>query len=303
MAEQINVSTETVTEEEQSAVIMEEQAAENQEMKDEGTENIPEAEPVPDQEEAVPDPQPADTVVHVAATTELAVIKNNDRPVDLGEIATTLKETGIVVATTCTTAVKTVGKATKTAVESGARGTSDYLKRNRLTRRISGLQKAMDGICLDIGKLIYQQYLDGGTFKEEIEKLCADIKEHENEIPEIRLALAKMHGNTLCKVCGAEISEKAVFCLACGAETGVTPEAQPAEDEGLPNDAAEEPVPTPEEEADSAAGEMQNDAAEEPLPAPEEEADPAAGETQDGQDPADEETQDNTAGETTPPQE
>ncbi len=297
MAEQINVSTETVTEEEQSAVIMEEQAAENQEMKDEGTENIPEAEPVPDQEEtvtdqeeavpdqeeAVPDPQPADTVVHVAATTELAVIKNNDRPVDLGEIATALKETGIVVATTCTTAVKTVGKATKTAVESGARGTSDYLKRNRLTRRISGLQKAMDGICLDIGKLIYQQYLDGGTFKEEIEKLCADIKEHENEIPEIRLALAKMHGNTLCKVCGAEISEKAVFCLACGAETGVTPEEQPAEDEGLPNDAAEEPVPTPEEEADSAAGEMQNDAAEEPLPAPEEEADPAAVETVDEQ--------------------
>ena len=221
------------------------------------SEEAPESE-VTEEEEPVSEygeePQ-EDAADDSAVGTELAVVRK-DEPVDMSEIASAIVGTGKVVAIKCASAAKIVGVATKNAVKTGARNTSDYCKTRRLNRMIADEQLAMDGICAQIGKLVYQDFLNGVSFREEIEELCRSVQMHEMEIPPIRLERAKMHRNTICKECGAEMSEDAAFCPACGAATAVTPEIPEKE---LGEEAYGEVTENPEAAADeetAAAPEM-----------------------------------------------
>ena len=248
------------------------ESAEEAEPSDESGEELPE-----DGEEEAAEDEAADPAVG----TEIAVVE--EEPVDMSEVTTALKETGKIVAFKCAGAAKKVGSVTKNAFKSGARGTSDYCKRRRLNRLIMKEQQAMDSLCVEIGKLVYRDFLDGDVFRDDIEVLCRAIQAHEMEIPPIRLERAKIHGNTICKNCGAEMSENAAFCPACGAAVIVTPEipenvfGEAADNEGQENPEAlaegEAADAVPENPEAPAEGEVTDAAPETPEAAAEDAAD------------------------------
>ncbi|MGE5458960.1 MAG: double zinc ribbon domain-containing protein [Methanobacterium sp.] len=107
--------------------------------------------------------------------------------------------------------VNETGKQAKIAVES-----------NRLKMQINVKQKEMDGIFLEIGKIVYQAYKNNylSSINEQLNLKYEAIMSLEREIENINKAIVELKDTKYCQ-CGAAVDNNARFCPKCGCNMDV----------------------------------------------------------------------------------
>lgn len=143
-----------------------------------------------------------------------------------------------------------------------AKRTSEAITHTKLAFAVNEANNTLRDMYTEIGKTMYEKYLDGEPCGEEMLEQFERIDKQNAEIEMLNEKLAELKKSLKCPECGAYNSEDADFCSKCGAalevraedfETEVTVEADEddvvdiAEEDEVP---AEEPVAGEEDEED-----------------------------------------------------
>lgn len=156
---------------------------------------------------------------------------------------------------------------TRTAKEIGERAEQIY-EAQKLRNKISGEERIVDKVMIDMGNLIYRRYESGEELDGELLVLCEEIRQHMNKISEYKGAAADMKGQKICLSCGKSIDKEVSYCPYCGTACPVEePEAAEEENEDdVISETWEENFPEEGEEQDSEA-EKEPETQEEPSAA------------------------------------
>lgn len=123
----------------------------------------------------------------------------------------------------------------------------DAVEIQKLKGQIRNLERGNDNDLEDLGRAVYQQYLDGERVDEKTQELCDTIKAREDSIAECISKIIKIKGDNICPVCGKHIAKDMAFCPYCGTKM---PEEEETEfNEEYAADAAEDAA----EDADDTA--------------------------------------------------
>jgi len=109
--------------------------------------------------------------------------------------------------------------------------TEEVTETAKLRREIRSRNAALAKCFETIGRAYYKK--ERGTQEAPDGVIAAQMSEADRikgEIAELRRQLAKLQGYAICQACGAQISEKSVFCPLCGvrlnAERSDNPDSQ-----------------------------------------------------------------------------
>lgn len=143
---------------------------------------------------------------------------------------------------------KKISKAGQNAVQKG-KELADIAKINSA---VYDEEKKIDDNYREIGKLYFS--LRGENPEVDFAAMIAAIHESESKIAEFKQQIKDIKGVVCCEKCGAEVSNNAAFCSACGAPMPVVKpvETQPEQDPEAEDAAAGQDQP----EAESAAAEQ-----------------------------------------------
>ena len=134
-----------------------------------------------------------------------------------------------------------LSKTLKKTVDTVGKKTDEFVEIQKIRTRQHALEDQIEKNYQDIGQIIYNRYLNGEAFDENLAGICKDITDLEKEIADCREDVANKRGRIVCPACGASVPKDAAFCMRCGA-------AMPAKEEE-PEDAAYEPEPEMDEDA------------------------------------------------------
>lgn len=95
---------------------------------------------------------------------------------------------------------------------------NDLIEITKLTGEIENQEKKKELLYLDIGKLIYNSYVDKTDIHEEIEKKCKVILQHDEQIKNINEEILAVKKLKKCAICGAEMNIDINFCQSCGSK-------------------------------------------------------------------------------------
>ena len=92
-----------------------------------------------------------------------------------------------------------------------------------------------------IGRAYYRQEKGlGEGHAETIASAIAEADSIKAEIAALREEMAKLQGCVICSACGAQISDKSIFCPLCGVKLPEPPKEETPAEETAAQDAAEE---------------------------------------------------------------
>ena len=109
-----------------------------------------------------------------------------------------------------------IGKKASEAYKITADKTGKIAKETRINLKISELKVDMENIYEDLGKIIYEQYLNGAEFQEDITKNCAKGDEVKRKIKELTAEKMELKDKKICIKCNSEIDKNNKFCPNCG---------------------------------------------------------------------------------------
>ena len=95
--------------------------------------------------------------------------------------------------------------------------TNDLVDKTKLSVSISDIEGKIDDIYKEIGEDVYNSYESGNEYSDTINECCEKISALEDEISELRTALAKFKSGVQCE-CGQYNEKGASYCSKCGAE-------------------------------------------------------------------------------------
>lgn len=139
-----------------------------------------------------------------------------------------------------------LGKKLSQAGQTAAQKTKEIAEVAKLNSQISDEEKRINDLYLQLGKLYVS--LHDESHEADFDGLIKSLHESENKVKECRQQIKDIKGVVVCEKCGAEVSNGAAFCSACGAPmpvvSPVETEAAPAGE--APEVKAEEAVQKPE---------------------------------------------------------
>ena len=109
-----------------------------------------------------------------------------------------------------------LGQMFSSAAEAVGSKAEEAVKVTKIKRDIHTLKSANIQDFQEIGKLIYNRYLNDEVLDSVIMDICDTISNREDNIKEKRGDLSNIRGEKLCPVCGKYYSEDMVFCPYCG---------------------------------------------------------------------------------------
>ena len=170
-----------------------------------------------------------------------------------------------------------LSKTLKKTVDTVGKKTDEFVEIQKIRTRQHVLEDQIEKNYQDIGQIIYNRYLNGEAFDENLAGICKDITDLEKEIADCKDEVANKRGRVVCPACGANVPKDAAFCMCCGAAMPVKEEKP--EDAEFVHVEPEEEVSEEEKTAEEVLDEEPEEKAEETkAAAPEEE--PAAKETE-----------------------
>lgn len=122
-----------------------------------------------------------------------------------------------------------LGKKLSQAGQTAAQKTKEIAETAKLNSQISDEEKKINELYLQIGKLYVS--LHDENHEADFDELIKSIHESEDKVKEYRQQVKEIKGIVVCEKCGAEVSNGAAFCSACGAPM---PVVSPVETETAP---------------------------------------------------------------------
>ncbi|WP_122643475.1 zinc-ribbon domain-containing protein [Luxibacter massiliensis] len=93
---------------------------------------------------------------------------------------------------------------------------SEAVEVQRIRNQIRSLERGNERDYMDLGRIVYRYYKDGGDVGEEAESYCQAVKDRKETILEYEKEAAEIKGNTRCKDCGQSVAKDMVYCPYCG---------------------------------------------------------------------------------------
>ena len=110
-----------------------------------------------------------------------------------------------------------LSKTLKKTVDTVGKKTDEFVEIQKIRTRQHMLEDQIEKNYEDIGQIIYNRYLNGEAFDENLAGLCKDISDLEKEIADCKEEVANKRGRLVCPACGASVPKDAAFCMRCGA--------------------------------------------------------------------------------------
>ncbi|WP_461879300.1 zinc-ribbon domain-containing protein [Fusicatenibacter sp.] len=167
-----------------------------------------------------------------------------------------------------------LSKTLKKTVDTVGKKTDEFVEIQKIRTRQHALEDQIEKNYQDIGQIIYNRYLNGEAFDENLAGICKDITDLEKEIADCKEDVANKRGRIVCPACGASVPKDAAFCMRCGAAMPEK-EEEPEDAEFVhvkPEEEGQEEVSEEEKTAEEVLNEEPEEKAEETeTAAPEEE--------------------------------
>ena len=107
-----------------------------------------------------------------------------------------------------------LSKTLKKTVDTVGKKTDEFVEIQKIRTRQHVLEDQIEKNYQDIGQIIYNRYLNGEAFDENLAGICKDITDLEKEIADCREDVANKRGRIVCPACGASVPKDAAFCSA-----------------------------------------------------------------------------------------
>ena len=110
-----------------------------------------------------------------------------------------------------------LSKTLKKTVDTVGKKTDEFVEIQKIRTRQHALEDQIEKNYQDIGQIIYNRYLNGEAFDENLAGFCKDITDLEKEIADCKEDVANKRGRIVCPACGASVPKDAASCMRCGA--------------------------------------------------------------------------------------
>ena len=157
-----------------------------------------------------------------------------------------------------------LGKVLSEKAETVSAIASEAMEVQKLKHQVRVLERSNGHDLEDLGRAVYQHYLDGALLDETAQEICSAIQEREEGIEDCLKRIALIKGEQKCPVCGRDVNKGMSFCPYCGTRMPEFPEAEDVEAEIVVEDetasatakAAEEAVEEVAEAVEEAVAEV-----------------------------------------------
>lgn len=110
---------------------------------------------------------------------------------------------------------KFTSKVSDTA-KAAARKSGELVEVTKLNAAINQESEKIEKSYNAIGKIIYEKYSNGEKYTDDIRVLCDEIDEFCASLQGMRDRINDLRNIILCKNCGNELEEDALYCPKCG---------------------------------------------------------------------------------------
>ena len=107
-----------------------------------------------------------------------------------------------------------LSKTLKKTVDTVGKKTDEFVEIQKIRTRQHALEDQIEKNYQDIGQIIYNRYLNGEAFDENLAGICKDITDLEKEIADCREDVANKRGRIVCPACGASFLHALRCCYA-----------------------------------------------------------------------------------------
>lgn len=118
-----------------------------------------------------------------------------------------------------------LGKKISQAGQSAVQKTKDMTDIARINSAISDEEKKVSNNYHQLGVLYVAKH--PADYESDFAELIAGIKASEGKISDYKQQIQNIKGVTRCEKCGAEVSNNAAFCAACGAPVPKPAQSEP----------------------------------------------------------------------------
>jgi hypothetical protein len=108
-------------------------------------------------------------------------------------------------------------KVTDTA-KAAAKKSGDLVEVAKLNLSIGTEEDKIKKVYIDLGKVTYETFTNGGEVDEVLKSYCEMIKSHEENIKDIKMKILELKDLKLCPGCGVELDSDFDYCSKCGAK-------------------------------------------------------------------------------------
>lgn len=96
--------------------------------------------------------------------------------------------------------------------------TSETVSTMKLNYSIRDIEKNIDGLYKELGRMLYNEFLQNAGFEGEYSEKCGKISECYDEISVLKAKVAEISSKQICPECGEYNDAGARFCSSCGKE-------------------------------------------------------------------------------------
>ena len=93
---------------------------------------------------------------------------------------------------------------------------NEAMEVQKLKNQIRTLERNNEDDLVELGRVLYEKFLNGEELEAEEEALCEAIQNREESIEEYNEQIAELKGDTNCAVCGKRIAKGMAYCPYCG---------------------------------------------------------------------------------------
>lgn len=93
---------------------------------------------------------------------------------------------------------------------------NEAMEVQRLKNQIRTLERNNEDDLAELGRVLYEKFLNGEELEAEEEALCEAIQDREESIEEYNEQIVELRGDTNCVACGKSIAKGMAYCPYCG---------------------------------------------------------------------------------------
>ena len=99
-----------------------------------------------------------------------------------------------------------LGKTLTNTAKNVGEKTDEFISVQKLRSQQSTLEGRVDKDYRLIGELVYQKYVGGEPYSEDVAAVCREIMKNQSDIADLKDKIVDRKGQTVCPVCGSAVS-------------------------------------------------------------------------------------------------
>jgi hypothetical protein len=121
-----------------------------------------------------------------------------------------------------------LGKRLGETAETMTNKAGEAMEIQKLKNQVRTLERSNENDLAALGRMVYDQFKEGGHMNEEAAGLCEAIQSREESIDEYLQKIVEVKGEYACPSCGKLVGREMAYCPYCGEKAPERPKAESA---------------------------------------------------------------------------